>query len=83
MEIKVLGAEGCPTCTNLQQMVINVLSELNIPAAVSKVVDVDEVLKYDVYSLPGLVINEQVMAKGRVPSKSEIINWVKEIANLD
>lgn len=82
MEIKVLGAEGCQVCTNLQQTVINVLSELKVPAAVSKVVDVDEVLKYDVYSLPGLVINEQVMAKGRVPSKSEIINWVKEATKL-
>lgn len=78
MDIKILGADGCKVCSGLEQTVIDVLSELNVPAAVGKLVDVDQLVQYGVFALPGLVINDQVLVSGRVPSRAEIRNWIKE-----
>ncbi|KAB2951645.1 thioredoxin family protein [Heliorestis acidaminivorans] len=78
MDIKLFGANGCQVCLTLEQTVFNVLAELGVDARVSKIDDVESMQKYDVFAVPALVINEQVKVSGRVPSKQEIINWIKE-----
>lgn len=79
MNIKLLGAKGCQVCQRLEQDVFDVLSELQVAAAVDKIEDVDRILQYDVFSLPGVVINGQVKISGRAPSKSELRTWIKEL----
>ena len=77
MEIKLLGSKGCKVCQNLEQTLFDVLSELGVPAAVDKIDNVDEIMQYPTYALPGVVINGQVMVSGRVPSKQELKTWIK------
>jgi hypothetical protein len=53
-----------------------VIDTLSIEADIEKVTQYDEIMKYDIFSTPGLVINEKVVSSGRIPSESEITTWV-------
>ncbi|KKM12068.1 hypothetical protein SY88_05310 [Clostridiales bacterium PH28_bin88] len=81
MEIKLLGAKGCKVCQGLEQTLFDVLAELGVAAAVDKIDGVDDMVRYDVFALPGLVVNGQVKVSGRVPSKHEIAIWIKDASN--
>ncbi len=71
MDIKVLGA-GCANCNKLEQMLVEVLTELNEKANVAHVRDFKEIASYGVMRTPALVINRQVKLAGLVPSKDKL-----------
>jgi small redox-active disulfide protein 2 len=75
-QIKVLGP-GCPSCDKLEQDLMAVMAELNLPADLEHVRDVKEIACYGVMGSPALVINGKVVAVGRVPSKSQLKEWLK------
>lgn len=65
MEIKVLGT-GCSGCKALHGLVLDVVKELGIDAKVEKVEDLMRIMEYNVMSLPALVIDGKVVAKGKL-----------------
>lgn len=65
MEIKILGT-GCAECKALCQMVIKVVSELGIKATIVKEENMEAIMVYDLIRLPALVIDEKVVASGRL-----------------
>jgi len=71
--IKILGT-GCPKCKTMEAIVKEVVAENNIDAEVLKVEDIMEIMQYNVLSTPVLVIDEDIKIKGRVPSKTEVID---------
>lgn len=71
MEIKILGP-GCTKCKTLEKMTREVVENYKINAAITKVDDIMEIMKYGVLSTPALVVNEKVEIKGRMPSADEI-----------
>lgn len=71
MNIKVLGS-GCPKCKKLESLVREVLAENGIEAQVEKVTDVGEIIGYGVMVTPALVVDEQVVVSGNVPSKPKL-----------
>jgi small redox-active disulfide protein 2 len=76
LQIKVLGP-GCPSCDKLEQDLMAVLAELNLPADLDHVRDVKEIACYGVMGNPALVINGKVVAAGRVPSKAQLNEWLR------
>ena len=70
--IKILGREGCSNCSRLFQDNIDIAAEKNLVADIQHVTDLEQVMKYGVMSLPGLVINEKVVSYGRILSKNDI-----------
>jgi small redox-active disulfide protein 2 len=76
MEVKILGM-GCPKCNRLEALAREVAGELGIEAKFTHVKEMDQILAYDVTTTPALVIDEQVVTSGRLPSKDEIRNWLK------
>jgi len=70
--IKVLGT-GCSKCNQMMTVVEDVVKENNIDASIEKVDDIIEIMKYNVLSTPVLVVNEEITIKGRIPSKSEVL----------
>ena len=70
MEIKVLGT-GCSRCKSLYAAVEKVVNELGIDASLVKEEDMENILNYNVMSLPALVIDEKVVAKGNI-SESDL-----------
>ncbi len=77
MKIKVLGT-GCPKCRALEANARRAVEELGVEAEVSKVTDISSIMEYDVLMTPALVIDEKVMASGRVADVQEIKGWIRE-----
>lgn len=71
MEIKILGP-GCPNCKMLYRTTLEVVEKNGLSATVTKVEDIMEILKYGVMSTPAMVVDGNVLVKGRVPSADEI-----------
>jgi len=78
--IKILGT-GCAKCKSLEKTTLEVVSENNFDAKVSKVEDIVDIMNYGVMGTPGLVINEKVVISGRVPSKDEIKKQIEKFLN--
>ncbi len=76
MEIKILGT-GCPNCKTLEKRVRKVVENNNVEAKITKVEDIADIMRYNIMSTPGLVVDEKVISKGRVPSEKEIIKLLK------
>lgn len=64
MVIKVLGT-GCSSCKTLYATVQEAVKQLGIDAEVVKEEDINKIMAYNVMTLPVLVVNEKVVAKGR------------------
>lgn len=75
--IKILGRECCSNCSTMFQDTIDLAAEYNLAADIQHVTDVEQVMKYGVMSLPGLVINEKVVSYGRILSKNDIKKLLK------
>lgn len=75
MNIKVLGP-GCGRCQQLEKTVKEVVKELGIDATVEEIKDIKKFLDYNVMMTPGLVIDEQVVSSGKVPTKTEVTQLV-------
>jgi small redox-active disulfide protein 2 len=71
MDIKVLGP-GCANCKKLEQLVRDVVAELGVDINISKVTDFKEIAAFKVMRTPALVINNQVMISGMLPSKAKV-----------
>ena len=75
LTIKILGS-GCPNCKKLESITRDAALHAGIEAQIEKVTDYAEIAKYNILSTPGLVINENVMSAGRIPSEAQIITML-------
>ncbi len=75
LNIKVLGP-GCENCKKLAYLTERAVNHLALEARIQKVTDYAEITKYPILSTPGLVINEKVVASGRIPSEAEITTFL-------
>ena len=73
--IKILGT-GCANCVTLFNTVNTAINELDGEFKVIKVEELEEIMKYQVISTPGLVINEVVKSTGKVLNKQEVIEFI-------
>ncbi len=75
LNIKILGS-GCANCKRLEAITREAVAKLSIEAEVLKVTDYPEIMKYNILSTPGLVINETVVSAGRVPTEAEVTTYL-------
>jgi small redox-active disulfide protein 2 len=75
MNIKILGT-GCAKCHQLEQVTRDVVKELAIDATVEEVKEIQKIMNYHVLTAPGLVINEELVCSGKVPSKAEVTQFI-------
>ena len=80
LNIAVLGM-GCARCSQLEDDVRNLLSEMKIAADLRHITDLKEIASYGVLGSPALVINDKVVSVGEVPPKSKIRQWIIEAYN--
>lgn len=71
MDIKVLGT-GCAKCKALEKATREAVAQTGINATITKVEDIVEIMKYNVMTTPALVIDDNIVVKGKVPSVDEI-----------
>jgi small redox-active disulfide protein 2 len=77
LEIKVLGP-GCVQCDRLEKELMQVISEIGIPADVEHVRDIKEIARYGIMGTPALLINGKVKSVGKVPPKAKLKEWLEE-----
>ncbi len=75
MKIKILGT-GCAKCNQVEQTAREVVKELGIDATIEEVKDIKKIMEYNVLITPGLVVNEEVVSSGRIPSKAEMTQLI-------
>lgn len=75
--IKVLGP-GCVQCDRLEQELMQVMSETGIVADMEHIRDIKEIGRYGVMGSPALIINGKVKAVGKVPLRTQLIQWLEE-----
>ena len=77
LTIKVLGS-GCANCKRVEQIARKVVTEIALEAEVVKVTDYNDIAAYNILATPGLVINENVVCSGRIPTPAEVTTWVAD-----
>jgi small redox-active disulfide protein 2 len=78
MLIQVLGT-GCAKCRTLYETVNKAVQETGVEALIEKVEDIQQIMAFEILMTPGLVINGEVKAAGRVPNLEEIKKLILEV----
>ncbi|EHJ48961.1 redox-active disulfide protein 2 [Solidesulfovibrio carbinoliphilus subsp. oakridgensis] len=76
MEIKVLGP-GCAKCKEAEKVVLEAVKESGVDATVEKIADFQQIAGFGVFSTPAVVIDGEVKVVGKVPSKADVLSWLK------
>jgi len=71
VSVKVLGS-GCKSCYELLVNTKKALRAMAVPLETEYVIDMTKIISYGVMSTPALVVNEEVVAMGRVYSAAEV-----------
>jgi len=71
MDIKILGS-GCAKCEQLEVAARAAAGELGIDAEFDKVTDPAEIASWGVMATPALVVDDEVVLSGRVPSTEDV-----------
>jgi small redox-active disulfide protein 2 len=77
MKIEILGT-GCAKCKALEKIVEQAVAKVGGFHQVVKVDDIMEIMKYNVVSTPGLVIDGKVVSTGKVLSVDEVVNFINQ-----
>lgn len=76
MLIEVYGT-GCARCSALFETIQALCREEGIQAEVRKVSDFPSMLRKGIMSLPAVAVDGDVKVVGRVPSREELLGWIK------
>ena len=77
MDVKVLGP-GCANCKKTEEIVRSALAEAGLEADFEHVTKPMDIAKFGVFTTPAVVIDGQVKAVGKVPTKEEVRDWLAQ-----
>ena len=69
--IKVLGA-GCKSCQEQYENAKQAIKDMGLSVEVKYITDMQEVMEYGVMSMPAIVVNEKVVAMGKVLKSDDV-----------
>ncbi len=69
--LKILGT-GCPKCQKLTELAEQAANELGLEYEIEKVTDINEIMEYGIMMTPGLVVDGEVKAAGKLPDLEAI-----------
>ena len=78
MKIAVLGP-GCAKCKQLYENAQKAVEQAAVSAELTKVEDLQEITRYNVFMTPALVIDGTVKSTGKVPKPEQISKWIQEV----
>ena len=63
MRIEVIG-KGCAACKNMEADVRAVATRLGLDATIERVDDLEQIVRFGLFVLPGLAVDGQVISAG-------------------
>lgn len=79
MNIRILGG-GCASCKKLYKNAEKAVAETGITADIEYITDMEKIMEYGVMKMPALVVNEQVVAMGKVLKPAEIVKILEKVS---
>jgi small redox-active disulfide protein 2 len=79
MKIQILGT-GCPKCRKLEANALAAANQLGLDFELTKVTEIKEIMKLGVMMTPGLAVDGEVKASGKLLSVDEIKEILTEAA---
>ena len=73
--IKVLGS-GCTKCNQTMDLIEKIAAEEGAEIQLEKVSDPAKIMAYNILSTPGVVVDEQVVHRGSIPKKEQVLEWL-------
>jgi small redox-active disulfide protein 2 len=70
-KVQILGT-GCPKCKKLFEAAQQAVKELGAEAEVTKVEDINEIMKFGVMMTPALAVDGEIKVVGRIPKPDEL-----------
>lgn len=77
MIVKVLGP-GCRNCHTLEERTREALAALGRDARVETVTDVGEIAGYGLMKTPGLVVDDELVLGGKVPTVRQLTELLRD-----
>jgi len=78
--IKVLGT-GCANCRATVQRVEDVAKALGVPINLEKIEGIQDIMAFGVLATPGVVVDDEVVHSGGVPSRERIEQWLTGVSS--
>lgn len=75
-KIQILGT-GCPKCKQLAANAEKAASELGIEYELNKVTAINDIMKFGVMMTPGIAVDGDVKASGKVVEADQIKSWLQ------
>ena len=75
-KIAILGT-GCPKCKQLAANAEQAATELGIEFELEKVTDINDIMKFGVMMTPGIAVDGEVKASGKVVATDQIKPWLQ------
>ena len=76
--IKVLGA-GCKSCSEQYENAKQAVKDMGFSVEVEYITDMQKVMEYGVMSMPALVVNEKVVAMGKVLKAADVVTLLRKV----
>lgn len=76
MQVEVLGP-GCMKCQTLLKNVQEAVAQTGVPAEVTKLEDMFDIVSKGVNRTPALILDGVLKVQGRVATVEEISDWLK------
>jgi len=75
-KIEILGT-GCPKCKQQAANAEQAARELGIEYELEKVTQINEIMKFGVMMTPGIAVDGEVKASGKVVNAEQIKPWLQ------
>jgi len=75
MKVKVLGT-GCANCKRTIALIDEVAKSKSLSIELEKVENIQDIMSYNILSTPGVVVNDQVVHAGGIPTRDKIEHWL-------
>ncbi len=73
--VKILGS-GCSNCKRLEQYVRNMAAKHSLELEIEKVTDYAEIMKWNILSTPGLVVDGKLVSAGIIPNDQRLLEML-------
>ncbi len=82
LNIKIIGS-NCNKCNTLFLRIQKIIAENKLNAVIEKNTDIQLITNYNIYTIPALLINNQLVSKGCLLSEKQIIERINKFLEED